>query len=544
MFTVIVAQHFFSSVPAEKSPSRRRGYQTLFRTHGLTDEVVRAIEDRAQYTTATDDPVKRQFYPLPSGLIAISQSVALAELDEFGRKGRYLTHTLVLNSQTLLQQLGGCPLDVFTQFHFATSLSEAFQQGQMANGEAPSTRLNIVPEWRTNAVRAAQRWLPDSLTRLGRLTWNARQLAEKREVVALIGSEADQLEALAVLFLLSCPQERYRLSFDTHAAGCDWGRGVTFWAQGYTDQPGIRTAHIVDTHARSVTLSLSPSTDGLFAAWMVKEVLPFRLDDIQQKQIWAGYLEAVLTDSATTSNLPRKPEMIVAGAIPRDFIDRFARLNTSAVVNGWAAHLPPGLSAEFVQWLATDVTNEPESYLDVLLEGLQPQRIQEFMFNALLLMGDSPAKADRQVLEKWIKTCTHPGLLTLPPMWAKDGKAWFKSLTFLGSEDYEWIMKQLIRWRQPPIPLWEALVERHAIAWMWLVAPVMPPGDWKKALSVLQKMGDPIVDQLARVTPQLGEAARAEIINWLKGYKGMAPTLKAALGISEKGSKSRFRLLR
>ena len=58
MLTIKVAQHFFSSVPAAQSPVGRRGYQTIASTPDLPPEVVRAIEDRAQYATAPDDELK------------------------------------------------------------------------------------------------------------------------------------------------------------------------------------------------------------------------------------------------------------------------------------------------------------------------------------------------------------------------------------------------------------------------------------------------------------------------------------------------------
>jgi len=531
MSTLAFFQHFFSSVPADQSPTRQRGYQTLFRTRGLSDDIVRAIEDHAQYTTTPGNPLKRQFYPLPGDSVAISQSVALADLDEFGRRGRYLTHTLVLDGQTLLKQLGGCPLDVFAQFRFAANLNQVFQQGQTAS-EVPPAKLDIAPGWHIQALQAYRKWPDETLTKLGRLAWQVEELLDKRETIALLGSDADQFEALSILFLLASPPQRLLQSFDTHATGCDWGRGITFWAQGYTDQPDSHTAHLIAVRRHSVTSDLSPSDDGPFALWMVNDVLPNKLESVLKQQEWAAYLDSVL--------MGRKPMQVVK--VPRDFIERFARLNASMVASRWTMQLPDGLSNEFTRPLLGKVESEPVDYLEDMASGTQPQSIQEFVFNATLKLGSVPNKVDRQVLEKWIKMCAHPGLSTLPPLWAKDGNSWSKRLTLLAAEDYEWIMRQLVHWQSLPLPLWEALIGPHAITWIQVVGPVLPPGDWKKVLSMLEKLGDPIFDALAEIVPQLSVPARIEIAKWLDGYRGMATALRASIGIAPKDGKKRARL--
>lgn len=536
------AQHFFSSVPADQSPKRRRGYQTLFRTPSLSDEVVRFIEDRAQYTTAPGNPVKRQFYPLPHGQVAISQSVELTGLDEFGRKGRYLSHTLILDDP-VFQQLGACPLDVFAQFQFATALTEVFQQGKLATGEVTVASLNITPEWHNRAVEAAQQWTPEILVRLGRLAWQVGLLIDQRETICLLGPEADQLTVLGVLFLLASPLQRTQLSFDTHAAGCDWGRGVFFWAEGYSNQFHTRTAYVIDTHARSVTSNLSPANDGVFATWMAKWAIPTHLVEIWPKQIWAAQLEVALTNTKLPPEFPSSlEETLTVTQIPRNFVERFAQINVSAVIECWITHLPSGLSPQFNQRLATHIAANSKSILEILLEGVQPPDIHEFMFRVLLELDEIPAKTDRQILEKWIKTSSHPGLQTLPSLWAKDSKVWVRSLTSLNTEDYEFILERLVRWSQPLIPLHEALVEPHATVWLRLAAPVIPSDDWKNALRKLEQIGEPMLEQLARVSLQLSKSSQEQIVTWLKDYKGSATALRRVLGVPAKSSKNIFKL--
>lgn len=58
---ISVCQHIYSNVPKEQSPTKRRGYQTLFYTQeGLTREEILILEDRAQYYGGELEPIKHQ----------------------------------------------------------------------------------------------------------------------------------------------------------------------------------------------------------------------------------------------------------------------------------------------------------------------------------------------------------------------------------------------------------------------------------------------------------------------------------------------------
>jgi hypothetical protein len=520
MPSLVAAQHFFSSVPADQSPTKRRGYQTLFRTRGLSDEVVRDIEDRAQYVNAPGAPVKHQFYVLPGNLLALSCSVALAELDEFGRKGRYLSHTLVIDHNAF-QQLGRCPIDVLTQFKFATTLAEVFAQGQTATAEVQAARFNITVDWHTRAAQLARQWPPEKLTQAGRFAWRAKDLADRRESIAVIGADADQLDVFALLFWLASPVNRHLLSFDTHAAGCDWNHRVVFWAQGFVDRASARSSHVLDIDSRTVASTLSPADDGPYAIWLTREVLTARTDltSIGQSQIWAAHLESILAGGAPVHGLPV------------DFVEHFARLNHPAVVARWLSLLPPGLSSAIVQIIRQDMMADPGQYLEVLADGTQIEQIHEVMFNTLLMLKAVPARSDRQILEKWIKTTDHAGLQALVSFWSKDGKAWLNHLKALPTNVYVQMMDRLVHWPQPPIALWEALTTPHVDAWLRVVAPFVPPGDWKKVLQILEQADESLLVLLSQVVLQLPLPVRDEIARWLKGYKGEAYALRQSLGV-------------
>lgn len=544
MPTTTAAQHFFSSVPAAQSPTGRRGYQTIACTPGLPIEAVRAIEDRAQYATAPGDPLKRQFYALPGELVAVSQIAPLAELDEFGRKGRYLAHTLILDATTFAG-LEQCPLDVLTQFAFATTLDAVFRQVGPGKGQVPTATFDVKPAWRQQALAAAARWPTDGLALLGRLAWRAGELTGRREPVLLIGADAEQFGLLGLLFLLAAPSQRPSLSFDTRVEECNFGPNVTFWAHGYAAPPQGDTKHLLDARPGGrVRSGLAAAGDGPYATWMLKDALPSGLAAALPMQGWAAALEGVVATG--------KPLAAAAGrseAIPDAFLERFARLNAPAVAGRWLAALPQGITPELSRILTGRLTADPGRSLRILADGLQPQDTREFLVQALLDLRAAPAPADRKALEPWIKASGHAALATLPAFWSGDDKAWAESLAALSAEDYEYILGALARWPTPATPLWKALPQperrklpflkapkagappdaERAVAWVRVAGRGLPPGDWDKALDALAEAGEPALAAVAEQLPALSAQAQRSVAGWLKGYRGEAAALRAAL---------------
>lgn len=528
MPSITAFQHFYSRVPREQSPRGLAGFQTLFHTRGLSAEVIRGVESCAQYTTSPGEPIKKQFYPLPGGMVAISQTVPLQEPDEFGRRGRYLVHTLVLDRDNF-SKLGACPLDVLEKFRFVRTIAEVYEQCGRSAAEAPAVTLTIEPEWEMKALQAVRKWKPQSLVLLGRLVWQAKQLIQKAEPVILIGSVAEQFETLGILFLLASPPQQRLLSFDTHAAGCDWGWRVMFWVQGYVEtDPSVRAAHLVDAHGRSVSTQLSPSDDGLFGKWMVSQGLPEGWDQWEQRRAWAAVLAEFLTDVRPAVS-GKNAEML--GSIPRHFVERFARLDPEAVASRWAAHLPPGLPAELTWDPEEPILARPGGYLRQMVKGLQSYQIDEFMFDRLLRLGAPPRKPERRRLEKWIPTREHAGLKTLLPLWGKDSKAWSRSLMDTTEEQYELIIIRIMRWPKLPFSLLNALVEPHASIWIRVCARLVPPEAWKKTLNILAGFGDSFLDKLVDVIFHLPPESREEITIWLKRSRVEAPGLRKRLRV-------------
>ncbi len=548
MLNLTAAQHFFASVPAEQSPRRKRGYQTLYYTRGLPEETIRAIEDRCIYTTAPGDPVKCQFYVLTDGSAAISRTVALAELDEFGRRGRYLAHTLVLDRSTF-RQLDGCPLDVLEQAPFVTSLAGVLQPARAASDDLPALTLSITPRWRAAALEASRQWPPSGTVSLGRLAWQAPDLLEGRQPVFVVGALQEQLAALGFMFMLAAPQRRRLLSFDTHAAGCDWERRGWFWALGFAAAPSDARL-VCDASHRQVQTSLSPVKDGPYAVWMVREGLATDPVNLIQGQVWAGALEQTLVDGAQPGkSLP-----------PDAFLGRFAAYNGEAITRRWLAPLPQGLSAPLQQQLAAQAGQQAARLLSLLVAGVQPCDLQEFVYMALLDMRSSPSKQDETILGRWIGAADHRGMATLPPFWAGKAGAWAEALRALTLEDYEVLLDHLRGWPRPPTPLAAALLGpapagkrgvvetataedvARAQLWMRFAATAIPASEWPKAMATVADLGEPGFDLVTSYIDYFSRDAQAEIAGWLADYAGEATSLRTKLRIPPRQSLvSRFK---
>ena len=519
MITFYAAQHFFSSVPADQSPTRKRGYQTLFRTPALPPEVVRQIEDRCLYAGKETDPPKWQYYPLGNNLFAVSQTVALAERDEFGRKGRYLAHTLVFD-QGALRQLEGCPIDILSQFAFLIKLEDVFAQSKPGSQDMRAIPIQISPVWRSLAQSARASWRGEQLIQLGRLAWQAARLKEERVSTALNGSIPEVLECLALVFALAGPQHRPLLSFDTWAQDCDWGPGVYFWLQRFAPGEKGRLAQSVDANARTLSNLTGSAEASPFGRWLETELPRLNLVNASPQEQWAAELEQVLAGQSVG-----RESTAVA---PDAFIQRFAQINPQAVARAWAAYLPDGLSAELKARFQAAVAADPAPYLNILASGLAQPDLNTFLFQQLYTLGAAPARADRTLLEKYIQKSGDGSLASLPPLWAKKAKEWGAALELLDEFDYRYALSSFLRWPELPLDIWAALDRPHLEIWLNVAVLSIQAEQWKDVLEVLDELGEPALERLAAYARHLRPEAAAQISRWLEKYKGDAPQLRSA----------------
>jgi hypothetical protein len=228
---VFASQHIFGSVHAEESPGKKEGYQTLFYTHaGLTIEEVHTLEQFAQ-CNALEEGRKYQFFLLPSGKAVLTQVMTLPDKDQAGEKFLFLSHALVISADDYIA-LSMSPLGLFNPHYFFHRLEDAYTEGDIETGDIPQKKLVSPSAWEDLALKSAQNWNPEDLTRLVRFGWQAKELRAKKQPVMLTGSTNQIFRALAIMFLLTAPEKRHLLTFDTNTNGCSYGDNWPFWAWG------------------------------------------------------------------------------------------------------------------------------------------------------------------------------------------------------------------------------------------------------------------------------------------------------------------------
>lgn len=262
------AQHVSAMLTSRQSPRGQGGYQTLYYTRGsLSTDEAAFIERCVQYGSARDGEPKWQSYRLTDRRHVISRIVPVTEPDDFGRRGRYFTHSIICDV-TDAPQFDAVIFGLLRPQNFLSSLDKALAAEAMRTGDAPAVTLDVEGV-RGSGVRGRLRdWRGEELNRLYILMSDPRRLTEQGQHVALLGSEGQMMEALQVAFLLAPPEARKSCSFDTNAPGHDAPPGVTFWGRG--SGSGGASGYVIDAAKRQVTV---PESSPLWADGLLPQRL-------------------------------------------------------------------------------------------------------------------------------------------------------------------------------------------------------------------------------------------------------------------------------
>lgn len=259
---VTAAQHVSAMLTSRQSPGRQAGFQTIFYTRELlTPDELRVIERQVQYSSARDGKAKWQSYRLTDRRHVISRIVPIPEPDDFGRRGRYFTHSLICDVPAG-QQFDATLFGLLQPQNFFPSLDKVLASDGVRTGHAPAVTVKAEEEGGGGGQSCLRHWPGDQLNQLYMLMSDPRRLIEQGQHVALVGSEEQILEALRAAFLLAPASARKFCSFDTKASGSDTPQGVTFWGRGSEAATGSN--YVIDAARRQVTIpdSLPPRVDG------------------------------------------------------------------------------------------------------------------------------------------------------------------------------------------------------------------------------------------------------------------------------------------
>lgn len=248
---VKAAQHVSAMLTSRQSPKGRAGYQTLSHTRELVSaDELRGLERQVQGSAARDGKPKWQSYRLDDRRHVVSRIVPIPEPDDFGRRGRYFTHTLICDVPAG-QQFDDTLFGLLRPENFFSSLDQVLASDGARTGLAPVVMVDVgngrgsgVPGW-------LREWSGEQLNQLYMLMSDPRRLIEQGHHVALVGSESQIMEALETAFLLTLPEARKFCSFDTNAPGDGAPQGVTFWGRGSASARGA--SHAIDAARRWIT---------------------------------------------------------------------------------------------------------------------------------------------------------------------------------------------------------------------------------------------------------------------------------------------------
>jgi len=274
-----VGQHVSGVLTSKQSPRGMAGYQTLGYTRELvTQDESRAIESRVQDAPAQGCKVRWQSYRLSPRRHVITRVVLIPEPDEFGRRGRFFTHSLICDANDE-QHFGEMLCDLLRPRNFSQSLEQVLAYDGLKTGNLPPASIDADAGWIDEAWRATRGWSGEQLHRLFLLMGEPRRLVEAGECVALVGSEEQILDALKVAFLLTPVASRGLCSFDTNASG-GARSGIILWGRGAATAGSA--SYVLDAARRHVTI---PKSSALWAAAFHSEQLSPALRDMLRARL-------------------------------------------------------------------------------------------------------------------------------------------------------------------------------------------------------------------------------------------------------------------
>jgi hypothetical protein len=285
---ITAAQHVAGILRGDQSPRGQAGYQTLLSTSDmLTADEIRTIERRATYSPAQGERAKWQSYTLTGERHVVTRIIPIQEPDEFGRRGRYFSHSLIFSTSDW-RQLEAAPFDLLRPKHFLSSLDVVLGADGLRSGEIQAVSIEAGKKWVEEAGDLVREWSGEQLNHLVMLVSDPRQLTVEGQYVALLGSDEQILDALKVAFLLASPSARELCSFDTNAADCEWPPDAAFWGRGFQAEGEAERRFVIDTARRRVEIPESSSlrAAGLFPDQLsapLRRAIVARLNQPQKK---------------------------------------------------------------------------------------------------------------------------------------------------------------------------------------------------------------------------------------------------------------------
>jgi|SRR5215213_1284559 len=516
MPVITCAQHIYGNLTTEQSPIRRRGYQTLFYTHGqLTPEAVRAIESRAQHRVTQGTTGKWQFYGLPQGLTVISYLAGVPEPDEFGRRGRYLAHSLLLDTANW-RLTGSSPFSLMEPKYFCQTMQQVLALGNLKTGELAPAVLEVTPHQTDRAVALAQQWNPDELWKLARLVCHPQGILQRGHFVSFVGNEQQIYEALKVAFHLAAAP-RLDCTFDTAAAGCSWRREINFWGQGFAEEREARTPFVVLAAEKKVRVPSDwspPETP--YEHWLKTQLTPRKLATIQRDQQGIYLMSSTLTGEVTkTDQLP-----LISVEVQNDF----AKANDAALMERIERLLPKPLPPYLVDTILARIGRSSIARLQWLYRNPAGEGLGDILFDIFADWGESLTDEAQRSMTSVVSR--HAGLRLLFALWARNEREIHNSVSAMNPDEYRRSLQKLSQRRF--VQVHDFFCAKHLNLWFDMLASEITLEHVVAGISVVATHGTQNDwNALAAIPEQVKLPSQREaLLKWLNG-KSFRKQLKA-----------------
>lgn len=519
---ITAAQHVSGVLTSEQSPRGKGGYQILLSTSDrLNQDEIRMIESREKYGPAQIEKSKWQFYRLPDDRPVVSHIVPIPEPDEFGRRGRYLAHSLIFNASNW-QQLDETLLNLLHPDYFFSSLNQmlAHAHDDLRTGHIGAASIDTGTEWIRQALNLLRDWPGEQLNKLVRLVHDPQALIEQGHYVALIGSEQQILDALRVVFLLAPSSVRRFCSFDTNATGCEWQPHETFWGRGFPDEREPRTGFVIDAVQRLVRIPESfPLKSSSFGNWIEVEVRAQQYTNLQSNLAKAQTLAAFLERRTTNLNVLKD--------LDAEFVTSFADANTELVKERVGDLFPNQFSLPLRQAIIARLASSPASLLGWFINSRYGVFISEPTYQALLHERDLSLTADdMEILSSLAKTARGIGLLLALKSGNESQR--LQMLTEMNSDEYRRQVRELAT--RADFKAWQAFSPTQLPSWFFLFRESYTMDDIIQGISGVAQHGSKEARRrVMEIVGYLKPEHLQELQRWLKLSPYRLSELQSAL---------------
>lgn len=244
MITIEADQLIYTRVEADFSPQKKEGFQTVYKSEGLSSSEVKEIETHVQcFSPDSTTNIGLQFFKLHEERVVIANTTVIEthpEITDTARhRGAFLTHCLILN-QINFEQIDYNPFTVFNTYPFLNDAEKMVHVFGQATGKAPSTKITL----EKSKTILSSNWSSDELLKLLLLAVQANQLLVNKTPIFLTGNHTNIRQTLELLFFLMPQENRCNCSFNTFINHC-FSKPGRYWAMGnHTKQSSYIYIHV------------------------------------------------------------------------------------------------------------------------------------------------------------------------------------------------------------------------------------------------------------------------------------------------------------